>query len=48
MSPKAFETDLSALLFDAHRSNIAFDRSWTFRCADGYDLMVEITRLAKR
>ncbi|WP_233274871.1 hypothetical protein [Haladaptatus cibarius] len=47
MRAEAFETELSALLRDAHRSNVAFDRAWTFRCADGSDLMVEITRLAK-
>lgn len=43
-----FETGLSSLLRDAHRSGIALDRAWTFRCADGIDLMVEITRLASR
>jgi hypothetical protein len=48
MCPETFKSELSALLRDAHRSNVGFDRAWTFRCADGSDLMVEITRLAKR
>ena len=48
MDEAEFETKLSSLLRDAHLSGISFDRAWTFRCADGLDLMVEITRLAKR
>ncbi|GKZ16318.1 MULTISPECIES: hypothetical protein [Haladaptatus] len=48
MGETEFETELSSLLRSASRSGIGFDRAWTFRCADGIDLMVEITRLAKR
>jgi len=48
MDETEFETELSSLLRDAHLSGIGFDRAWTFRCTDGLDLMVEITRLAKR
>lgn len=48
MDETEFETKLSSLLRGAHRSGIGFDRAWTFRCADGLDLMVEITQLAKR
>ncbi len=47
MNVDEFETKLSTLLHDAYRANVGFDRAWTFRCADGTDLMVEITRLAK-
>ena len=48
MDDTEFETELSSLLRDAHLSGIGVDRAWTLRCADGLDLMVEITRLAKR
>jgi len=48
MGEAEFETELSSLLRTAHRSGVGFDRAWTFRCADGLDVMVEITRLAER
>lgn len=47
MSVETFEMELSSFLADAARSNVSFDRAWTFRCTDCPDLMVEITRLAK-
>lgn len=48
MAEAEFETELSSLLRTVHRSGVGFDRAWTFRCADGLDVMVEITRLAER
>jgi hypothetical protein len=48
MGEVEFETELSSLHHTAHRSGVGFDRAWTFRCADGLDVMVEITWLAER
>lgn len=47
MNEAAFEAKLSQLFRRAHRDGVGLDRSWTVRCEDGPDLMVEVTRLAK-
>lgn len=40
-----FTRRLAALLEQADRSGVAFDRSWTVTAASGTDLMVEITHV---
>lgn len=47
INERTFEAKLSRLLRRAHRSGIGVDRSWTVECADGPNLMVEVTRLVK-